>query len=161
MSVVTEHLRARDIQFKGLEHPTAHNALDEALLLGLRADMIAKAVVLDTPDGHAVAVVSGYQRLDLDDCSAALGCRVTLATEHEVRQHFPEFEPGMFPAVPSLVDVPFLVDPEVLDHERVVVSGGDPNHSALIRTTDLFAGPGVMVVRIAEHDGDESRIMMA
>lgn len=155
MSVVTEHLADQHIEFEALEHGAAHTALQEALQLGIGADHIAKAVVLDTPDGHAIAVVAGQQRLDLHDCCEAIGCQVSLATEDELTRDFPMFEPGAFPAVPSMMDVPFVVDPEVMRHETVIIAGGDPRHSVRTTTQALFDDPHVMVAPIARHAQDD------
>lgn len=155
MSVVTQHLMDQQIEFETIEHGSAHTALQEALQLGIGADHVAKAVVLDTPDGHAIAVVAGQQRLDLHDCRDALGCHVSLASEDELTRDFPMFELGAFPAVPSMMDVPFLVDPNVMHHDMVIIAGGDPRHSVRISTQDLFDDPHVTIATIARHAEDE------
>lgn len=155
MSVVTEHLQDQHVEFEALEHGSAHTALQEALQLGIGADRVAKAVVLDTPDGHAVAVIAGWQRLDMHDCKEALGCSVHLATEDELERDFPQFEPGAFPAVPSMMDFPYMVDPEVMHHDEVIIGGGDPRHSVRLATADLFDHPNVMVAPIARHAEDD------
>lgn len=160
MSVVTEHLQQRHLDFEAMEHPAAYTALQEALSLGVGAGHVAKAVVLDTPQGHAVAVVASHQRLDLPRCRHGLGCRVSLASEQELGRDFPEFEPGAFPAVPSMMDVPFLVDPEIMRRDTVIISAGDPRHSVRVATARIFEDPRVTVTPIAtREDGDKPDVM--
>lgn len=161
MSVVTEHLQQRHLDFEAMEHPAAYTALQEALSLGVGAGHVAKAVVLDTPRGHAVAVVAGHQRLDLHRCRDGLGCRVSLASEQELGRDFPEFEPGAFPAVPSMMDVPFLVDPEIMRRDQIIISAGDPRHSARVATAQLFEDPRVTVTPIVTHEDDDKPGVMA
>lgn len=161
MSIVTEHLQQRHLDFEALEHPAAYTALQEALSLGVGADHIAKAVVLDTPQGHAVAVVAAYQRLDLHRCRDGLGCQVSLASEQELGRDFPQFEPGAFPAVPSMLDMPFVVDPEVMSRDTVIISAGDPRHSARVTTARLFEDPRVTVTPIASREDRDKPDVMA
>jgi Ala-tRNA(Pro) deacylase len=155
MSLVTEHLDARGIPYRLLEHPRATTAVDEARSIGIGAGVIAKAVVMDTRDGHVVVVVPGYRRIDHRRIRAALGMRAELATEDELQQDFPEFELGAFPAVPTLVDAPVLVDPEVMEHDHVVFAAGDQRESVEVATAALFDAPNVQVVPVASHPESE------
>lgn len=151
MSLVTEHLRNRGIEFSVLPHPSAHSAVEEALTLGIGAREVAKAVVLDLPNEHAIAVVPGYRRLDTHLLKEACGAHAHLASEDEIERDYPQFELGAFPAVPSLFEESVLVDPELLENDQVVIASGDTHESVRVGSRELFDAPNVEVRPLAAH----------
>ena len=84
MSVVTDHLKSRGLVFEVISHDQAYSSIDEARALGISADEVLKTVVLDTPSGHALAVMPGSRRLHTKLVRKAIGDRhISLATEDE------------------------------------------------------------------------------
>jgi Ala-tRNA(Pro) deacylase len=155
MSLVTEHLRTRGLEFSVLPHVSAHSAVEEALTLGVGAREIAKAVVLDLPESHALAVIPGYRRIDTHLLKEACGSDVHLATEDEIERDYPQFELGAFPAVPTMFDGPMLVDPELLARDDVIIASGDTRESLRVSTKALFDAPNVQVMPLAAHPEDD------
>jgi Ala-tRNA(Pro) deacylase len=151
MSLVTEHLRNRGVEFSVLPHISAHSAVEEALTLGIGARQVAKAVVLDLPNEHAIAVVPGYRRLDNHLLKEACGAHAHLASEDEIERDYPQFELGAFPAVPSMFDGPVLVDPEVLEQDEIVIAAGDTHESVRVAPKALFDAPNVEIRPLAAH----------
>lgn len=155
MTVVTEHLEQRGIQFEVLPHPPATSALGEALALGTRPDEVVKAVVLDIATGHALAILPSDRRIDLDLVRDVLGDRhAKLASETEIEHDFPEFELGTVPPLPSLVHVPVVIDPAVLEHARITFAAGTQRESVRTSPEGLFTGASVDIApisRVKEH----------
>lgn len=156
MSAVTEHLQRRGIRFEVVTHPRAVTSLEEALALGIQADEVLKTIVLDTGDGHVLAVVPASRRLDMRRVHLATGdAHARLASEEEVAGSFPEIELGSFPPLGSLFRASMLVDPEVLTHETVVAAAGSQTESIRARVEDLLKDEDVRVVEISRHPEEE------
>ena len=153
MTLVGEHLAARGVGFEAISHASADTALDEARALGIDADAVLKTVVLKTAAGHALAVVPANRRLDMKLARAATAdSHVRLATEDELVQRFPDYELAAVPPLGALLGVPLFVDPEVMDHDRVVFAAGSQTESVAVATADLFAGESPTVVPLSRHD---------
>ena len=151
MTLVTEHLERQGIRFEILPHRRATTAIDEARALGLGADEVVKVLVLDIETGHALAFIPAYRRLDLDRVRDALGeGKVKLASEDEVAVDFPEFELGAMPAVPSLLHVPVVVDPEIFRHAKVTFAAGVQRESVRTDPRDVMQGATVTIAPITE-----------
>jgi Ala-tRNA(Pro) deacylase len=149
MTVVTEHLEKQGIRFELIPHPPATSALEEAEVLDVEPDEVVKTVVLDVDTGHALAVVPASRRIDLDLLREALGePRARLATEEEIARDFPEFELGAMPPLPSMLHVPVVIDPSVLDHARITFAAGITRGSVRTSPAVLFTGASVSITPI-------------
>lgn len=152
MTLVTDHLERLGVSFEVLPHTRSATALDEALSLRLDPDTVLKAVVLEIASGPALAVIAASSRLDLDLVREALDDKsAALLPEHEVQHRFPEFEAGAMPALPSLVRVPVVIDPEVLIPAKVTIAAGVQRESVRLRPGDLFHGGDVTVAPISRR----------
>jgi Ala-tRNA(Pro) deacylase len=150
MTVVTEHLEKQGIRFELLPHPPTTNALAEAEVLDLEPDEVVKAVVLDVTTGHAIAVLPASRRIDLDLLREALGERdARLASEEEIARDFPEFELGAMPPLPSMLHVPLVIDPSVLDHAAITFAAGITRGSVRTSPSVLFTGASVTITPIS------------
>lgn len=151
MSAVTEYLQRRGIPFEAIEHAQSFTTIAEAIALGIDADEVLKTVVLDTRNGHVLAVVPGTRRLDMHRLKEATeDPHVHLASEDELQRDFPELELGAMPPIGSMLHAPMYVDPSVREHETVVFAAGTQTESVKIRTEDLFRDEDVRFVEIAK-----------
>jgi Ala-tRNA(Pro) deacylase len=149
MTVVTEHLEKQGIRFELLPHPPTTTALAEAEVLDLEPDEVIKAVVLDVSTGHAIAVVPASRRIDLDLLREALGEHdARLASEDEIARDFPEFELGAMPPLPSMLHVPLVIDPSVLEHASITFAAGITRGSVRTSPSVLFTGASVTITPI-------------
>ena len=159
MSVVTDLLDERGVTFEVIPHDQAYTSIAEATALGIAADEVLKALVLDTPSGNALAVVPGSRRLDMRSVEKALGAKhIRLATEEEIEKGFPGNELGALPPIGSLFGVQTLVDPEVMDHDTVVFAAGSQMESVKLRTEDLFRDEPVTIAPLTSYSatGEEA-----
>jgi Ala-tRNA(Pro) deacylase len=146
MTIVTDHLERLGVRFEVLPHERSETALDEARALGLDADEVLKVVVLDIETGNALAILPASRRLDLDLVREALDdATATLASEDEIEHHFPEFDLGALPALPSLLHVPVVIDHHVLSRRKVTFAAGDQRESVRLDPDQLLQGATVTV----------------
>lgn len=157
MTTVTDHLEHLGIRFQVLPHARATSAMGEALALGVSAEEVAKAVLLDVDDGHALAIVPASRRVDVDLVREALGQdHVHLASEDEVAHDFPEYELGALPPLPTLLHVPVVIDPTLVAHRRITFAAGTQRESIQADSDEVFTGASVTIAPIsraytAEH----------
>lgn len=150
MTMVTEHLEQRGIRFEVLPHPPAETARDEARVLDLSPLEVLKVLLLDVETGHALAILPSYRRLDLARVRRVLeDPSAKLASEQEIQHDLPEFEPGALPALPSLLHLPVVIDPEVFRHSKVTFAAGSQRESVRLDPHALLRGATVTVAPIA------------
>ena len=89
-------------------------------------------------------------RESLDDPDARL------ASEAELQVDFPGYELGALPPLGSLLGVPLLVDPEVLDHEMVVFAAGLETESVRVAAGELFRDEPLTMLPLTRRDGPAS-----
>jgi len=151
---VMRALRERGAHFEVLHHPAAGSGLREAVVLGMPADDVVKAVVIRTCDGAALAVLPANRRLDMDLVRAATGDhRARLATEAEIERALPDCELGAVPPLGSVLHAPAYVDPAVLGHAVVAFAAGRQTESVMGPAAELFSGETVTVTPISEPLG--------
>lgn len=149
MSKVTEYLESHHVPFTALPHPAAASAIAEANVLVMPPWKVAKSVVLDTKNGHVIAVVPADRRVDLHLIRAALDDpHAALADEEEIARDYPAFDLGAIPPIARLTGTTTLVDPEVARLESVVFASGRQDESVRISTVDLLDDPNVRVIPI-------------
>jgi Ala-tRNA(Pro) deacylase len=151
MTVVTEHLEQRGIQFEVLPHPPATSALGEALALGAQPDEVDQDRRARRRDRPRARDRAGRPRVDLDLLRDVLGDRhARLATEEEIARDFPEFELGAMPPLPSMVHVPVVIDPAVFEHRRITFAAGTQREAVRTSPEGLFTGASVDIAPITE-----------
>ena len=149
MSKVTQYLADRHVPFTTLEHQDAATAIAEASALVLPPWKVAKTVVLDTKEGHVLAVVPADRRVDLHLVRAALDDpHARLADEAEIMRDYPSYELGAIPPIARLTGTVTLVDPEIARLESIVFASGRQDESVRIETQDLLDDPQVRVLPI-------------
>jgi Ala-tRNA(Pro) deacylase len=140
LDAVAAYLTERGIDFEVVEHPLTNTAAAEARASGVPADHAAKTVALVDGNRFMLAVAPASHRLDLDKARAALGASASLrlATETEISQHAGPFEVGAVPPLGPLLDAVEIVDRRLLEHDAILLSGGDHTHGVLVDPDDLI-----------------------
>jgi Ala-tRNA(Pro) deacylase len=144
------------VAFEAASHTETYTSVDEARALGIAADEVVKAVMLQSASGFRLAVVPASRRLDMKRVQQAVGDKhARLATEQELGRDFPGFELGALPPLGSLLSVPTYVDPEVMEHETIAFAAGSRTESVKARAEDLFRGESVTVTPLTRRPGEE------
>jgi len=129
---VDEFLTSRRIPFEILYHRPAYTANRIAQLLHVSGKEMAKTVVLRTSKGYMLAVLPASCRIDLEELRQELSeGQVSLASESEIAQIFPDCELGAMPPFGSLYQLPTWVDESLTKDEEIVFEG--QSHEEAIR----------------------------
>ena len=156
MSFVTDYLADRELEFTAYNHQRAYTSIEEARALGIHADEVIKAIVLDTSVGHALAVIPAADRVDMHRVREATGDpHAKLADEHEIQIDLPTFELGAVPPLGTLVEMAIYVDPVVSEHDYVVFASGKQTESVRMHSKDLLSDPHVKILPLRATTGSK------
>jgi Ala-tRNA(Pro) deacylase len=139
VQALAEYLDRAGVAYEVVEHEKTFTALTEANASGVAAVDVAKTVVLRDDSGYQLAIIPASDHLDLHKMRDVLGqtTQLRLATEREMGGGLGPFEVGAMPPLGSIISAPEVLDRHLLDHERILCSGGDHRHSVLIDPKDL------------------------
>ncbi len=133
------YLDENGVEYEVVEHPERFTAASEARASGVSPENAVKDVVLKSGGTYIVAVIPASERLDLQKVRVLLKTdeRPSLASETEIAARFPEYEVGALPPFAPIHQLPEIVDRRLLDHSRVLCSGGDHRHSLRVDPSDI------------------------
>lgn len=147
IDMVSRYLDERGIDYEVVEHEERFTAAAEARASGVVPQDAAKDVVLRSGDSYVLALIPASERLDLQKAREVLEVesRPDLASEKEIAARFPDFEVGAIPPFGPIHHLPEIVDRRLLDHARVLCSGGDHRHSLRIDPAEIVRLAGARV----------------
>lgn len=139
VDAVAHFLDRRRAWYELIEHTETFAAVDEATAAGSTPARMAKTVLLHDHDGFRAAVIPASERLDMHKARERFGAsqHLRLATEEEIGQEFPAFDPGALPPFRALLGTPEILDTRLLAHDRVLCSSGDHRHTLKISPRDI------------------------
>jgi Ala-tRNA(Pro) deacylase len=139
IEALTRFLDEQRIDYETIEHEQTFSSAEEARAAGVAPDHAAKTVLLREGDDYRLAVIPASHRLDLHKAREILGAsgKLRLATEEEMATDFEAFEVGALPPFGPLVPAPEVADRRLLEHDRVLCTGGDHRHSVLVDPNEI------------------------
>jgi len=120
-----EFLDMSRICYAHTRHSIAYTALETAFAEHISPHKLAKTVVYATAQGYGLAVLPADTVISMRTLGAYLNDpNVRLATEHEMKQLFPDCEVGATPPLGNLFHLPVIVDSGVAEQEFIAFNGG-------------------------------------
>jgi len=151
LAAVTAFLKQRGVPHEVVEHARTQTAADEARVAGMAPGDVAKTVVLQDTAGLRLAVIPASERLDMHKVRETLDSRgVRLVTEQEMAERLEGIEVGAVPPFGAMFDALELVDERLLDHDRILCSGGDHEHALLVDPRDVVRAGAARVADLCE-----------
>ena len=147
-----QYLDDHHIDYDVLVHKRTHCSEDTLRASHVPGDRLAKGVVLTREGGFVVAVVPACAQVRLETIERMLHCRVSMASEEEIGELFPDCDMGAVPPVPEDYAVEALIDDSLEQQPDVYLEGGD--HRSLIHLSgEQFRSlmQGVRHAPIATH----------
>ena len=136
-----------------IEHGRTERAAEEAKATHRRPEAVAKTVVLRDAAEYVLAVIPASERLDLHKVRDALGASkgLRLATEDEMAEDFPDLEVGAMPPIGPGLPAAEVIDPRLLDLDRILCAGGDHKHSIAVDPREVARVTGARTADIVEE----------
>ena len=154
VDAVVGYLQERGIGHDVVDHEQTFSAAEEATAAGVAPDHAAKTMILRDGESYRLAVIPASERLDLRKAREALDAssHLRLASETEMGTDFDAFDVGAVPPLGPMVAAPEAIDRRLMDHDRILCSGGDHRHSVLLDPRDLAEVTQAKVVDICEEE---------
>jgi Ala-tRNA(Pro) deacylase len=131
------YLESNRIPFEVVPHPHSATSLQSAKSAHIRADQLAKAVILESDDCYLAAVVPADRHVMLGKLRQTLGRDFWLAREGSLGTMFPDCEAGAVPALTQAWGVEMVWDDSLMNMDAIYMEAGDHEHLLRIRTRDL------------------------
>jgi Ala-tRNA(Pro) deacylase len=153
IEAVTRYLEGRGVAYEVVDHDQRFTAAAEARAAGVEPDHAAKTVALRDESGYRLAVVPASERVEMHKVRELLESseHPRLATEEEMRGDFPLFEVGALPPFGPMLPAPEIFDRRLLEHDRILCSGGDHRHSVLIDPREIVRLSNARLADICEE----------
>ena len=125
-----QYLDDKHIDYDVLKHRRTASSESTAHASHVPGERVAKAVVLTREGGFVVAVIPACAKVELKSIEQMLQCPVSLASEEEIAEIFPDCEAGAIPPIGEAYAVDAFIDESLEEQPDVYLEGGD--HRSLV-----------------------------
>lgn len=134
-SRLQKYLKDKGTHYKLVRHPHSESSMETAETAHVPGDALAKGVVLRDGSGLLLVVVPSDYHIELDTLNEHLERQLSLVNEGELRDIFPDCEPGAVPPIGAPYSIDTVWDPEASlgFQEQVFFEAGD--HATLVRVS--------------------------
>lgn len=130
-SKLKEFLDNHHVKYITIDHSPSYTAQEVASNSHIHGKDFAKTVIVKMDGRMAMVVEPANQKVDLESFQAMTSANdVTLATEHEFRDFFPECEVGAMPPFGNLYDMDVYVSDSLSTNDIAFNAG---SHTELIK----------------------------
>ena len=127
-----EFLDTNGVKYVAIRHSLAYTAQEVAASAHVRGKEMAKTVVAQIDGALALIVIPAARKVDVDKVREAAGAtKVSIATEWDFRNAFPECELGAMPPFGNLFGMHVFVDPILSRDEEIAFNAC--SHTEVIR----------------------------
>jgi Ala-tRNA(Pro) deacylase len=154
-TLVHEFLREAHVPYTVVPHQPAFTAQEEAAATHIPGRDWAKVVVCFVDGAPIQAVVPAPTTVNLNRLlELARGSEIRLADEGELRDLFPDCEPGAMPPFGPMYQQRVFVDISLAAESDIAFNAGTHSEALCMRWADFAAAVRPIVGRFAEHSPD-------
>jgi len=127
-----DYLDQNEIRYVTISHSPAYTAQRIAELTRIPGKELAKTVIVKIDDKFAMAVLPASRRVNLRHLQESIGAdEVTLSSEDEFNELFPDCEVGAMPPFGNLYDMGVYVAEQLTEDDEIAFNAG--THSELVQ----------------------------
>ncbi len=127
-----EFLDSQDIKYTSVSHARTNTAQQTAASAHIPGKELAKTVMIKAGDETIMVVLPASDRIDFSLLRETLGTQsVSLASEKDFKELFPDCEPGAMPPFGNLYGVKVLVEQDLSEDEEIAFSAG--THTEVVK----------------------------
>ena len=131
-SRIKRFLEENDVAYTRIEHEVAYTAQETAALAHIPGREVAKTVMVRIDGVLAMAILPATNRLSKERLKGVAHAReVTMASEQDFKDMFPDCELGAMPPLGNLYDLKVYVDKSLAADEQIAFNAG--THAELIQ----------------------------
>jgi Ala-tRNA(Pro) deacylase len=132
LSKLRSFLDSHHIKYLVISHSLAYTAQGVAALAHVSGKKLAKTVIVKIDGVLAMAVIPASFHVDLERMRLLTGAgEVSIASELEFKDAFPDCETGAMPPFGNLYDMPVYADESLGENEEITFTAG--THRELVR----------------------------
>ena len=132
LNKVRAFLDEHHTKYMVISHSKAYTAQGIAAIAHIPGRELAKTVIVKLDGALSMAVLPASYQVDVLALKKAVGVKdVSLASEREFKQHFPDCETGAMPPFGNLYGMSVFVDESLSRDQEIVFNAG--SHSELVR----------------------------
>jgi len=149
-----DFLDGRGVQYSLIYHSPANTAQRAAASAHIRGKDVAKTVMIRADDEIVMAVLPANYRIDFNLLKEAIGAdTVSLASEEEFCDLFPDCETGAMPPFGNLYYLHVIVEERLTADTEIAFNGG--SHTELVKMRykdfDSLVHPVVKEFSVKQH----------
>lgn len=138
LTKLREFLDQNGVHYEVGSHRLAFTAQEVAAAQHVPGKELAKVVMLRSGTAFIMTVLPAPYRVDIERAKAALGkSDLSLATEQEFKNLFPQCEPGAEPPFGNLYNLPVYVDQTLTRDEDIVFNAGSHTQTIKMKYADF------------------------
>ncbi|MGB9602989.1 MAG: aminoacyl-tRNA deacylase [Limisphaerales bacterium] len=127
-----EYLDKNGIKYISIQHSPAYTSQEIAAQTHIPGKLLAKTVIVKVEGKMVMVVLPANRKVILPELRSALDAeKVTLATEEEFKELFPDCELGAMPPFGNLYGMEVFVSPELSQEQEIAFNAG--THTELIK----------------------------
>jgi len=146
-----EFLDSQQIKYVSIIHSPAYTSQEVAASAHIPGKNLAKTVMVRIDGQMAMVVLPASYKVNFEELQEICGSeKVTLATEEEFKDKFPDCEPGAMPPFGNLYGMQVFVADSLTEDEEIAFNAG--SHTELIKMAykDFESLVQPKIVHIAE-----------
>ena len=131
------YLDSNGVKYITIVHSTAFTSQEVAASVHIKGKEFAKCVIVKSDGKFFMLVVPSDHRVNFEKVKSILNVEnLTLASESEFRELFPDCETGAMPPFGNLYDVPVYVDERFKANDEISFNGGTHNDVVKMKMAD-------------------------
>ena len=132
------HLKQAKARYTVAKHPTAYTAQELAAAQHVPGRRMAKCVLVTTDGGPLLAVLPATQLIDFKLLKRVVRAKtLRIATEADIKRHFPDVEVGAMSPFGNLYGVPVAVERTLGESEAITFNAGSHTETMTMRYQDV------------------------
>lgn len=136
---LVDFLQKNKVYYQVQVHPQTFTALETAEVEHISGKSLAKVVMVKAAGKTAMVVLPASRVIDLLKLSAALGTQdVSIETEKEFKDLFPDCELGAMPPFGKVYGIPCYADESLSKEKEIYFNAGNHEETIKISTADFF-----------------------
>ena len=140
------------VSYEVTKHPEAFTAQEVAAAEHVPGKAMAKVVIVLADKTPVMAVLPASYRVNFDKLKALLGAKkVSLASEEEFADLFPDSEIGAMPPFGGPADMPIYSDRVLEEDEKITFNAGTHTDTVTMAYTDYTRLAQPTLADFAEH----------
>ncbi len=135
---IERYLNGQGVPFQIIQHPPTLTLAEAARSARIELDQMVRAVMLRDGKGPLMAVLPAHHLLDFATLGRILGHEVQPALHEQIKNAFPDCEPGSIPPLVEPYGLPAIIDEQLAQSNTVYFEPGSREYLVKVGISDFL-----------------------